>query len=463
MKRENPTAAAVGFFKSARETDREMALVRKKKQRTPEEQLEAARVPREEWPYELPEGWTWVRLDGVLSDLQYGYTAKAIEDTSYPKFLRITDIQDGQVNWEQVPYCVIDEDAVEKYKIEDGDIFFARIGATTGKSFMIRGKVPMSVFASYLIRVRVTKVVDRRYVYAFFQSPHYWYQISVGAAGIAQPGVNANKLGKLLLPLPPLAEQHRIVQRIESLFAKLDEAEEKLDAAEALFVTRKAALLRDAYSGSLTKKWREINQESLEDWKTLPLKDCGTWFGGGTPNKAHPEYWEAGTIPWITSKDVKTDIIEDTQIHINWEGVENSSAKFIKSPALIFVMRSGILRHSFPVAISMGNFTVNQDLKGILPNEKILLKYLLYAMQANEKNILGCCMKNGITVESINADELRVYELKIPPLDEQREIVRILDRLLARERRAKEAVAAARTHLKKLRASILARAFRGEL
>ena len=125
---------------------------------------------------QLPKGWRRVAIKDMADSIQYGMTASAAERKDGPRFLRITDIQDGRVDWSTVPSCDISKADIPKYRLSSGDLVFARTGATTGKSFLI-GECPEAVFASYLIRVRVSADVDSRYLSAFFQSPDYWQQI----------------------------------------------------------------------------------------------------------------------------------------------------------------------------------------------------------------------------------------------------------------------------------------------
>jgi type I restriction enzyme, S subunit len=153
--------------------------------------------------HELPRT---VRVREVAESIQYGHTASAISREEGPRFLRITDIQDGAVDWDSVPSCNIVAEDVPRYRLSTGDLVFARTGATTGKSFLIRD-CPDAVFASYLIRVRASKDVDPRYLALFFQSPDYWQQIERGKRGIGQPNVNGKTLGEIELPLRPLDEQ----------------------------------------------------------------------------------------------------------------------------------------------------------------------------------------------------------------------------------------------------------------
>ena len=163
-------------------------------------------------------GWTIKSVSELCEKPQYGYTASAMTEQIGPHLLRITDIQDGLVNWGTVPYC--DCPNPQKYLLQKGDILFARTGATTGKSFLI-DECPTAVFASYLIRLRINKLVIPQYLYAFFQSPDYWSQVSANTSGSAQPNCNATKLASVKVPIPPLEEQCHIVSHLENFQAKI--------------------------------------------------------------------------------------------------------------------------------------------------------------------------------------------------------------------------------------------------
>ena len=203
-------------------------------------------------------GWKTMALGDVAESVDYGIRASASETPIGPKFLRITDIQDGAVNWETVPWCECDTRSASEARLKEGDIVFARTGATTGKSFLI-GECPTNaVFASYLIRVRVGDAVEPRFVSHFFQTPAYWAQIMRSARGVAQPGVNATTLKALEVPLPPLAEQRRIAEvldRSEALRAKRRAALAELNSlTQSLFLDLFGDLYRTRASGS-KKAW----------------------------------------------------------------------------------------------------------------------------------------------------------------------------------------------------------------
>lgn len=152
---------------------------------------------------------------GEYSNINYGYTAKASYEKGRYKFLRITDIQDNAVDWDSVPYCEVEKKKLSSVLLNDGDIVFARTGATTGKSFLLEDPVD-SVFASYLIRLSVDKQVFLpKYVMHYFQSAKYWQQVKKGISGAAQGGFNAKKLGGLIIPLIDKTQQLEIIKKLD--------------------------------------------------------------------------------------------------------------------------------------------------------------------------------------------------------------------------------------------------------
>ena len=179
----------------------------------------------EQLPFELPEGWEWTRLRDISDAIQYGVSNSAETFGDY-RLLRITDIQNGHVNWDSVPFTSIDEP--EKYLLRKNDIVFARTGATVGKSFFITDLPYASVYASYLIRIRLINSISPNYIYRFFNSNCYWKQVIGKAVGVGQPNCNGNSLKELLVPLPPKTEQQRIVNKTTELFVSLGCVEENL-------------------------------------------------------------------------------------------------------------------------------------------------------------------------------------------------------------------------------------------
>lgn len=163
-----------------------------------------------------------------------------------------------------------------------------------------------------------------------------------------------------------------------------------------------------------------------------PLSEIGRWVGGGTPSKANPRFWSNGTIPWVSPKDMKTDRIFDTEDHITSEAVENSSTRLVPMNSVLVVVRSGILRHTLPVAIANRDVTVNQDIKGVEVTHDVLPEYVAWALRAAARDILHTCAKGGTTVQNLEIPRFLKYRIPIAPLDEQQRIVAEIEKQFTR-------------------------------
>lgn len=183
---------------------------------------------KENCSFELPNCWEWTTIGEIASSILYGVSESAKDSGNY-KLLRITDIQNNKVNWQTVPFTDFDDKKALPYLLQDGDILFARTGATVGKSYLVEGLSQPSIYASYLIRVQTSNLILPSYIKMFFDSGYYWEQITMNSVGIGQPNVNGTILAGLAIPLPPYQEQLRIVAKIEELFAILDNIKESLE------------------------------------------------------------------------------------------------------------------------------------------------------------------------------------------------------------------------------------------
>ena len=192
--------------------------------------------------------WTEAYVSDFCERPQYGYTASATLDPIGPRLLRITDIHNGQVNWTIVPFCFCP--TPEQYLLQKNDLLFARTGATTGKSFVIR-ECPDAVFASYLIRLRVQRLVTVDYLYKYFQTPAYWAQITDQKKGTGQPNVNGEKLARLKVPITSTEEQHRIVAYLDDLQAKVAGLKAVQAASAAELDALLPTILDRAFKGEL--------------------------------------------------------------------------------------------------------------------------------------------------------------------------------------------------------------------
>lgn len=439
-----------------------MARGKKKVELSLEAKLEQALVPVDEQPYEVPENWCWVRW-GTIGEFVAGNGFKK----EYQGFTgyEIPFYKVGSLKYaDDFGYLydesnTITEEIRMKLKatlIPRNSILFAKIGEAIRLNRRCLNKKECCIDNNTI--AFLTHSCNFRYVYYWTLGQEFYNLTNATTV----PAIRKSDLELIKIPLPPLAEQQRIVERIEYLFAKLNEVTEKVQDTLVNYEIRRSVILQKAISGELTKGWRLSHGILRTDWKVISLKDCGTWFGGGTPTTSKSEYWDGGTIPWITSKDMKEKMIEDSLLHITQEGVNNSSANYCDKPAVLFVMRSGILRRVFPVCMVKMPFTVNQDLKAVIP-EKIQQEYMYWACIAYEKDIRDNCMKSGTTVESIEAKKLFRYEIPLPTEEEQKVIVGVVEKLIGKETAAKEAAEMVLEKVALIKKAILAKAFRGEL
>ncbi|MCG9131160.1 restriction endonuclease subunit S [Candidatus Poribacteria bacterium] len=183
---------------------------------------------------EIPESWEAVRLGNYCYKPDYGYTESANDAPVGPKFLRITDIQNDAVNWENVPYCIYSEAVKEKYLLKTGDIVIARIGATTGKAYII-DDCPEAIFASYLIRVRTKGNLLPTFLAQYFRTNNYWKQIDQSKGGRLKGGVNIPILNHLVLPFPSFSEQQEIAETLQACDTKITALQQEEQHLDELF------------------------------------------------------------------------------------------------------------------------------------------------------------------------------------------------------------------------------------
>ena len=230
----------------------------------------------EEVPFEIPQGWEWERWGNISQSIQYGYNAPALEHGAI-KMVRISDIQENCVLWDNVPYCQIEENDIDTYLLKVNDILFARTGGTVGKSFLVEEVPEKAIYAGYLIRTRYSSLLNPRYMKSFMESQLYWEQLKNGTIATAQPNCNGKTLAKMLLPIPPTKEQDRIVEKLTQLSSFLDNyglCQDRLNLLNKEINEQfKKSILQEAIQGKLVPQLTEEGtaQDLLEQIKIEKL------------------------------------------------------------------------------------------------------------------------------------------------------------------------------------------------
>lgn len=441
--------------------------------------------------------WEVKKLEELSSAIQYGYTAKATTERIGPKLLRITDIQNDAVDWDAVPFCEISAKEIEKYRLGKNDLLFARTGATVGKSYLIAGSIPKSVFASYLIRVRLLETVYPKYVAYFFRSGDYWRQITENQAGIGRPNVNGTKLAQIKIPVAPLSQQGLIVAEIEKQFSRLDEAIANLKRVKANLKRYKASVLKSAVEGKLTEDWRKqhpnvepatkllerILAERREQWNgkgkykepsapetsilpTLPegwiwtnvdqLAEVGT---GATPRRGKAQYYSGGHIPWVTSSALNKEFVDKADECVTDTALQETNLTLYPPGTLLLAMY-GEGRTRGKCSELHIHATTNQAIAAIQCSGKGR-DYLKLAIW-NQYEDLRRTASGGVQ-PNLNLSLVRSITIPFPPLVEQQHIVAEVERRLSVIEELEATVKANLTRADRLRQSILSQAFSGKL
>ncbi|WP_313934885.1 MULTISPECIES: restriction endonuclease subunit S [unclassified Nostoc] len=201
--------------------------------------------------------------------IHYGYTASASSELQDVRLLRITDIQNNKVNWTTVPGCEIDESNLSKFKLQEGDLLIARTGGTIGKSYLVESLPIIAVFASYLIRVTPNRLLSNKYLKLFLDSALYWRQLYAKSMGTGQPNVNATSLKSLFVPLPPLAEQKRIVEKCDRLLSICDEIEKRQQQRQESIVRMNESAIAQLLSSQNPEEFRQHWQRICNNFDLL--------------------------------------------------------------------------------------------------------------------------------------------------------------------------------------------------
>lgn len=399
----------------------------------------------------MREDWGVLKLEDLSKRITKGATPTSYGFDFQNKginFLKVENVKGGIIDVNTIRDFISIEayNYLAKSQLESGDILFS-IAGTIGNICLVKENIlPANTNQAFAIIKGIYKEVLTDFV--MWQLKYFVDKIKIKSRGGAMMNVSLQDLKDFQIIISPITEQRAIVKKLESLFSSLDEGVADLKKAQQQLKIYRQAVLKKAFEGIT---------------ETIILNDAGAWKGGGTPSTQNKDFWENGNINWVSSQDVKTKYIEDTERKITSIAINNSSTKWIEKNALLFVVRSGILRRIFPIAIAKVDLCVNQDIQTLTLNEKYLTEFVYWYLMGNEYDIRHNCAKDGTTVESIDVSKLKKYKLPTCKLDKQKEIVKQIESRLSVcdsiEQNIKESLIKAEA----LRQSILKKGFDGNL
>lgn len=433
---------------------------------TIEEKLQNALVPKEEQPYKIPNNWCWVRL-GNITQIKGGKripkgTSLLKENTGY-KYIRVTDMKNGTVLNDDIHYISKDiYNKISNYTISKNDIYITCAG-TIGRV----GIIPVEFDGANLTENAdkiIIKHINKNLLVKVLSSYIVQKQIQEVITTGCQPKLAIKKIEQLKIPLPPINEQQRIVNIIESLFIKLDRAKELIENTLAQFEQNKMAILHKAFTGELTAKWRIENNIDLSSWENGILMD----FCKINPKKINTKEFDddmiVSFIPMpcvsdIWGKIVKKELRKLGEVKKGYTNFCEGDVLFAKITPCMENGKSAIVdKLENDIGFGSTEFYVLRCDENKLNN-----KYLHYFVrQKTFRDEAKGEMTGAVGQQRVPKTFLENYKMKVPTIEEQQEIVNILDNLLAKYNKIKN-LEQQLEKIELLKKAILAKAFRGEL
>ena len=357
------------------------------------------------WIGEIPQEWTTIRTKYIAS----------ITNGSDPKTEGDTPVYgSGESSFK----------TCGEYKTGPA-VLIGRKGATLHIPHYVKGYY-WNVDTSFDVKI-ASDQFSLLYYYALAMCFDYKYYISTTTL----PSMTQTNYGNMYLPFPSIDEQNRIISYLHNKCAEIDALIAAKEKTNVLLKERRQSIIYEAVTKGLdpNASMKDSGIEWLgqipKKWSIACLKRLGIASTGSTPSKDHSEYWD-GDIPWISPKDMKTDYLADSEDHITEAAVSECGLTVFDEHTLLFCVRSGILRHTFPVCVTKQKVTINQDLRAMILSEEILPSYLLYYLRGINDVIITLYQKVGATVESIEMDWFIYLPVVLPSKNEQTEIVNYL-------------------------------------
>ena len=396
-------------------------------------------------PFEVPSSWVWTTVGEISQSILYGVSESAKSQGTY-RLLRITDIQDNKVNWDTVPFTDYENEKAEAYLLKDGDILFARTGATVGKSYVVNNLKEKAIYASYLIRVQTNHYVLPAFVKYFFESGFYWEQVLGNSVGIGQPNVNGTILSNLELPIPPIMEQKRIVKELGEWLSIIDKIEESKGRIQKVISLAKSKVLDLAIHGKLvpqdptdepaTELLKRINpkaeitcdnghyQKLPEGWCECKLSDVCVFDNGYAFSSDN--YNDCG-IPLIRISNITNTGSIDLSSCVFIQDVPSN--KFIVKSGDLLIAMSGATTGKMGVYLYEEDALLNQRVGNLKCTDAMLQQYRNYYMFAKSDYILKIAY--GGAQPNISAKAILDIDVMLPPLNEQHRIVAKIEEIFA--------------------------------
>ena len=353
--------------------------------------------------------WAETTLKKVAEKISYGYTASATEQNTGVKFLRITDIASGPIDWDTVPYCEISETDIEKCGLSEGEIVIARTGATVGYAKQIRRNPPHSVFASYLVRVRLKDNVCKRFVGILTESDNYKYYINTIAGGSAQPNANAQDLCSYPFYLPPIHVQ----QKVAAILSAYDELIENNQQRIALLEKMAEEIYREWFVRLRFPGYQKAKfvKGIPHGWRVAELKELASVNPSNISRRGSPD-----AILYIDISSVSTNRIDDVTLYASAHAPGRARRR-VKHGDVIWSSVRPANRAYCLIYEPDENLIVSTGFAVIRPNDTTPFTFLFFAVTSNPFVDQMTTVAKGAAYPATSFDDFEKAKLLVPTDD----------------------------------------------
>jgi len=431
-------------------------------------------------PFSVPDSWEWVQLEDISRD--WGQKTPD-EDFSYIDVASVDNLRG--VTTEASVLSSSDAPSRARKVVQQGTLIYSTVRPYLQNIAVIENEItPEPIASTAFAIIHPLASMPARFFLHYLRSPTFVKYVESVQTGIAYPAINDKQFFSGVVPIPPLEEQHRIVQKVDELMALCDRLEQQtsdqLEAHETLVDTLLGTLTQSKNATELADNWARLathfdtlftteqsidklkqtilqlavmgrlveqdagdesaisyltgwgikaSEHEMPGWATVELGSLGEILGGATPSKRNPEFW-SGSIPWVSPKDMKTSQIFDSQDHVSESAIDNSPLRTIPPQSILMVVRGMILAHSFPVAMTTTPVTINQDMKALVP-PRDLAPYLLLTLTAIKATVTNLVERSSHGTCKLKSETLWALPIDLPPLKEQMRILQKVDELMA--------------------------------
>ena len=313
-----------------------------------------------------------------------------------------------------------------------GDLMISRLNEPIGRACITPDTESRYVVAVDNVILRPNANYNKKFIMYGMNADGYAEHANMIARGATMSRISRSQLGQFWLAFPNIEEQQAIADFLDKESAQIDSIAADLEKQIALLQQYKKSLITETVTKGLDKSvpMKDSGVEWIgeipEHWEISRVRHLASLCSGATPSKDVLSYWE-GNIPWVSSQEVKSDIIKDTSLHISEEAINSCSTQLMPAGTLVMVVRSGILQHTIPVALLGVPATINQDIKAFQFNHLMLPAYFKYYIQGENDALLSVIIKDKTTVESVDNQLLLSLKIMVPPIEEQKAIVAFLN------------------------------------